>query len=60
MLSLTQFMTHDVFKDTTVYAKTYASTMMSVSTITSVIVNYFLSKSSLALQVESPKVLYGN
>lgn len=44
MLSLTQFMTHDVFKDTTVYAKTYASTMMSVSTITSVIVNYFLSK----------------
>ena len=44
MLSLTQFMTHDVFKDTTVYAKTYASTMMSVSTITSVIVNYYLSR----------------
>lgn len=44
MLSLTQFMTHDIFKDTTIYAKTYASTMMTVSTITSVIVNYYLSK----------------
>lgn len=44
MLSLTQFMTHDIFKDNTIYAKTYASTMMTVSTITSVIVNYYLSK----------------
>ncbi|CAI8492893.1 unnamed protein product [Hanseniaspora opuntiae] len=44
MLSLSQFMTHDIFKDTTIYAKTYASTMMTVSTITSVIVNYYLSK----------------
>lgn len=44
MLSLTQFMTHDIFKDTTFYAKTYASTMMTTSTVTSVVVNYYLSK----------------
>ncbi|OBA26722.1 hypothetical protein HANVADRAFT_52769 [Hanseniaspora valbyensis NRRL Y-1626] len=44
LLSLTQFMTHDIFKDTTFYAKTYASTMMTTSTVTSVIFNYYLSK----------------
>ncbi|XBW34996.1 hypothetical protein QEN19_000561 [Hanseniaspora menglaensis] len=43
MLSLTQFMTHDIFHDTTFYAKTYASTMMTTSTLTSVFFNYYLS-----------------
>ncbi|KAL6942051.1 hypothetical protein ACO0QE_003215 [Hanseniaspora vineae] len=44
MLSLTSYMSHDVFKDTTIYAKIYTSTMMTVSTITSVFANYQLSK----------------
>lgn len=43
-LSASLYFQHDVFHDKTVFAKIYISTMMSISTISSVIFNYWLSK----------------
>lgn len=43
-LSASLYFQHDVFHDDTVYANIYTSTMMSISTISSVIFNVWLSK----------------
>lgn len=43
-LSASLYYQHDVFHDTTVYARIYTSTMMTVSTCSSVISNVVLSK----------------
>ncbi|CEP64002.1 nucleoside transmembrane transporter FUN26 LALA0_S09e07404g [Lachancea lanzarotensis] len=43
-LSASLYFQHDVFHDDTIYAKIYISTMMSVSTISSVGFNFWLSK----------------
>ncbi|SCU82068.1 LAFA_0C08878g1_1 [Lachancea sp. 'fantastica'] len=43
-LSASLYFQHDVFHDSTVYAKIYISTMMSVSTLSSVGFNFWLSK----------------
>ncbi|QEU62459.1 Fun26 [Kluyveromyces lactis] len=43
-LSASLYFQHDVFQDTSVYARIYISTMMTVSTISSVLSNIILSK----------------
>lgn len=43
-LSASLYFQHDVFEDTTIYAKIYTSTMMTVSTISSVMSNIILSE----------------
>lgn len=43
-LSASLYFQHDVFKDTTIYAHVYISTMMTISTISSVVFNFWLSK----------------
>ncbi|SCU84756.1 LANO_0C02300g1_1 [Lachancea nothofagi CBS 11611] len=43
-LSASLYFQHDVFHDDTIYAKIYISTMMSISTISSVAFNFWLSK----------------
>ncbi|SCU80218.1 LAME_0B02080g1_1 [Lachancea meyersii CBS 8951] len=43
-LSASLYFQHDVFHDDTIYAKIYISTMMSISTLSSVGFNFWLSK----------------
>ncbi|KAH3902884.1 related to Nucleoside transporter FUN26 [Saccharomycodes ludwigii] len=43
-LSASLFFQHDIFNDNTIWAKTYTSTMMSFSTVSSVLTNFYLSR----------------
>jgi len=44
ILSATLFFQHNIFKETTIYAKIFTSSMMTVSTLTSLLYNIYLER----------------